>query len=436
MAIVLHQTGRLAITQAAGVTTYYWAGSGPASIANTTETNRQVVIRTAGTASKLYINLIANDRGASTLTFRKNAGDGTQAIAITAATAGKFEDASGTDALVAGDLIGYQLVTGSGGSTFTFNAINHLFASGTNTSQRLVAHWGGSIGGGTEFIPLSGAASGSADSAMQTKIYGNGGTFKNLAVYSSANARDGDTPFTLRNGAVDQSLTITIPASTAGWFEDTSNSVAAVSGDLFCWAAVRGGSAGTLTVQGVMCDYETTDRTFLMSSFGTTNVGAGTTVYLGFNGSYNGSSATETDAQSEARTPFTLSNLRVQAATNGVNEATTVTLRKNTSDATLTISITGLTAGGFEDVTNSDAIIATDLLDLKVVVGATGTTLLIRNATMLATIPEEEEEEEEPASDTSVDIQNIETTLRDNPSGAQQISGDQRNAARPRMLPF
>lgn len=386
MATVVQRTGKMATAQAASVTTYYFAGCGASSLANTTETSRQVTVRTAGTTSMMTIMVTANDRGTSTLRMRKNTANGNQVVTITASTTGKFEDVSNTDALVATDVFNYQLVTGAGGSTFNFNAMSHLFASGTNTSQRLVCSLAATIGNNDE-LPLTGVQSGSAIAGNQLKIYGNGGTFKNLALYVSANTRDADCTVTLRKAAVSQTLTVTIPTTTTGLFEDTSNTVAAVNGDLFDWLSVRPGTTGSCTVQYIACDFETTDRTFYFNSSGSITPVAASTVYFTISASNSVSSATETDAQTEARAAYTLSNLRVFTASNTVVGDSTFNLRKNTADATLTVTITSLTAGAFEDVTHTDSVVASDVLDYKLVVGGAGTSLIIRNTQMLATLP-------------------------------------------------
>lgn len=383
MAIILQRSGKIATGQAASNTSYYLAGSGPSLTASATESTRQVTVRTAGTTSKLAIMVVSNDRGASTLRLRKNTANGNQSASITASTTGTFEDASNTDALVATDVFNYQLVTGAGGSVFNFNAISHLFDSGTNTSQRMVVHVNGAIGNNEDF-PVSGQQSGSAIAGNQVKIYGNGGTFKNLAVLVATNTRDADCTATLQKGAVNQTLTVTIPTTTTGLFEDTTHTDAAVNGDLFSIRTVRPGTTGAVTVQYMALDFETTDRTFLLPSFGTTTPVAAATVFYGISFSNTVSAAAEADAQSQARMSYTLTNLRVFVATNTITANSTFNLRKNGADGNLTVSITASTGGAFEDVTHSDSAIATDLLNYQFVAGATGTSLIIRSSQLTA----------------------------------------------------
>lgn len=385
MAIVLQRTGKIATGQAASTTSYYLAGSGPNLTASATESTRQVTVRTAGTVSKLAIMVVANDRAASTLRLRKNTANGNQSASITASTTGTFEDAVNTDALVATDVFNYQLVTGAGGSIFNFNAISHLFDSGTNTSQRMVVHINGAIGNNEPF-PLAGIQAASPIAGNQLKIYGNGGTFKNLAVLVSANTRDADCTVTLQKGGVNQTLTVTIPTTTAGLFEDTTHTDAAVNGDLFSWNTVRPGTTGNCVVQYVAVDFETTDRTFYLSGFGTSAPVAAATVFYGISFSNTTSAAAESDSQSLARMSYTLTNLRVFTATNTITADSTFKVRKNGADGNLTVTITASTSGAFEDVTHSDSAVASDLLNYQFTAGATGTSVNIRSSQLLATV--------------------------------------------------
>lgn len=385
MATVLQRTGRVGSIQSASNTSYMVAGSGAHTSPSATETERQVVIRSAGTTSRLAIMVTANDRGASTLRMRKNTANGNQVAAITAATTGLFEDAINTDAFVATDLFNYELTTGAGGTNFIYNNISHLFSATTNTSQRLVYSLNGGIGNNDPH-PLSGTLSGSGANGNQTKIYGSGGTIKNMAVFVSSNTRDGDCSIILRIGVANQALAVTIPASTAGLFEDIVDAIAVVANDEVSWLSTRGGTAGACTAQSVACDFETTDNTFLLSSFGTITASAATTIYFVINGVNNNSSTTESDAQALGRTSYTLNNLKTFINTNGINEASTLRTRKNGANGNLSVSITGLTVGAFEDVANSDTVISTDLINFQFIGGATGTTLLLRHELLTATV--------------------------------------------------
>src|SRR5262245_16487720 len=89
-----------------------------------TESQAQILIRGSYTAKNLMANCTAIT-GTHTLTFRKNAGAGSQTISIT--TTGQKEDTTNTDSLADGDLIAYQSVTSGGHSdTATLRSISVL----------------------------------------------------------------------------------------------------------------------------------------------------------------------------------------------------------------------------------------------------------------------------------------------------------------------
>lgn len=85
--------------------------------------------------------------------------------------------------------------------------------------------------------------------------------------------------------------------------------------------------------------------------------------------------ATETDKQITFRQGGVLSNLYVLVTANTVVGSTTFRTRVNGANGAQSVSITGLTAGEFEDTTNTDTIAAGDEVNYQMVVGAAGTNL-------------------------------------------------------------
>lgn len=387
MATVLYQSSRVTQSQIPAATLYYSSGACTTLASNTVEANRQPIRRTPGSASKMYIGVVANDLiTPSTLRFRKNSTDGSQVVSVPAATTGRFQDAANFDTILAGDLVGYQLTTGAAGTTFIFPFISHNFSSDINTSQRLLLQLGGAPITSDNSYPISSADSGSF-AGNDCRIYGNGGTFKNMAVFVTANTRNGTLVFNLRNAGGLLTPTVTIPAATTGLFEDLVNSYAAVATDLIKWSGDISGASGSVTVATIAVDFETTDRTFLLNNWGTLVVAAAAaTFYKPLAGGNALNSTTESDAQSLGLTQFTLTNFRTFTASNGITAASTMRVRKNGANGNLVISITASTSGEFEDIVNSDSVIPTDLLDVQVTVGATGTNITFRNHNLTATV--------------------------------------------------
>jgi hypothetical protein len=83
-----------------------------------TETTVQFKIKATGTLRNLFANFFVNDTttAATTITTRKNTAAGGQSISIGAGLTGMFEDTSGTDSVVSGDLVNYQTAVAAGGS--------------------------------------------------------------------------------------------------------------------------------------------------------------------------------------------------------------------------------------------------------------------------------------------------------------------------------
>jgi hypothetical protein len=99
------------VTVGSGLTVYavpFFGGS-----FNATETNRQLTVKSAGVAQKLYVrtNSAQSGLGSLVITVRKNAADTAVTLTIAAgAAAGRFTDLSNTVSFAAGDLISYKVV--------------------------------------------------------------------------------------------------------------------------------------------------------------------------------------------------------------------------------------------------------------------------------------------------------------------------------------
>lgn len=77
------------------------------------------------------------------------------------------------------------------------------------------------------------------------------------------------------------------------------------------------------------------------------------------------------------------SNLAFTVLSNTVTAASTFRLRKNGSNATLLITIPSSTSGYFEDITNTDTIVANDTVNYQLALGATGTSIVVGGSCMM-----------------------------------------------------
>lgn len=119
---------------AAATTTYYPIG-GDQNV-NATESLIQLRANVPHVASNLECHLSLNTvTAASTLTFRKNGGNGNQSVSITASTTGFFEDTVNTDTILTADELDYQLTTGATGTSLTMNTIGYLITATAVKSQ-------------------------------------------------------------------------------------------------------------------------------------------------------------------------------------------------------------------------------------------------------------------------------------------------------------
>lgn len=382
MASVLQQVSLANVTQAASIVRYFFPGSG-SLVVNSTEANRAIKCRSAGVCSKLFIEVIASSRAAS-LRFRKNGADGNQLVSVPSSTTGSFEDASNTDSLADGDTYDYQLTTGSGGTSFTFSAMSHLYAATTNTVQCLCGSIGNNIGA-TEVVPLNGQQGGTTEAGIQSRITTSlGGTFKKFQAYVSTNTRDGACPVVFRHNGSD-AVTFSITASTTGYFEDTSDTEAVDYLDVCSWTVTRGGTTGNCAIQFLVVRFETTNDEFMLITAGGTNSqGPSVSTYYTIMGSVANGSTTEGDSRIPARMAFSLHYLRTYLQTNSISAASSMMLRIDGADSSVTVGIDASTTGEFEDVTAPAGVAASSEICVRLTTGGSGTALAFRNFQMSA----------------------------------------------------
>lgn len=350
--------------------------------ANATETNRQFTYRTAGTLSNLWIRVTANTlNGSTTFRTRKNLADGNQSVSVGSSTTGAFEDTVNTDSVAAADEINYQRVTAGTAGTITMQDILILFAATSNT----VNIHGGSgaattFNSSTEYAALAGVSQ-FVSSEIETQLdFNTAGTLKNLFLNISANTRTTTSTLNVRVAGADSGVTVSVTASSTGIFEDTTNSGTVAANDDCNFALTQGAGGGTLTMQGLKVEFETTNSKFQteISNVGGTTQSANLTRYMGFGGNIGIAETTEADAQTELNIAATFSNLFVYVSANTVTAASTFDIRDDAASTAVTISIGSSTTGQFEDAVNTVALTATDMVNLRLLTGATGTSLTLR----------------------------------------------------------
>lgn len=363
-------------------------GGNVAMVQNSSGTVSENLFRSPGTFTELYINILTNDRAATTVRTRKNGANGGLSVSVTGSTTGVFRDTSGSDTVSAGDLFCWHIVPGAGGTTFTFGAALVIFDATTNTSTRVTGHEGGTVATGN-FMPIAGSANDTATESNIQTLFPGAGTAKNGGIQVSTNTRDGNVTYRTRlNSATDGNITVTSTTTTTGFFEDTTNSDTISAGDTYYWKVTLGGTTGDNTVRNMDVDFETTDSTFPMINMtATTNadVSANTTRYFPIAGRMM-NSATESDVHSAPNLAFTWSKISVLITSNTVTATSTLKSRVNGADGNQSATITASTTGRYSDSSNSDTIASGDALSFVITAGATGTTLRPKTFSSLGTV--------------------------------------------------
>lgn len=244
--------------------TRYGHVSGNFSREKTTEWHVHETVNHDATWDKLVLYVVTNaGNAAATFTNRINSGNGSMSISITALTTGEFTDIVNSDAVTAGNEVNYKCVTGAagGGNLIIQSATSRLTTSGPY-DQILGSFYDYDLNDGvTYYVLVHGQFfyfAAPAEASAQIPIRGLVGTVyeRNLFVNIYDNDLNSATTVTTRINAGDAGLTLSIPATTTGLFEDTSVGDTLTNGDDYCVEFVCGGVANTIEVNGVSVTFE------------------------------------------------------------------------------------------------------------------------------------------------------------------------------------
>lgn len=343
----------------------------------TTATESEVVVTHRGadiTLKNLYVSVASNTRSASVVFMtRKNSADTALTVTVPATTTGTFTDLTNTATFTAGDTISIRRALG-GGSGAVFG--NWGVESETSGQSFAVLSATGSMSlanaSTTRYVPVVGRQTGYATGESATQLpVATAGTWSNLAVYCTAARATGSVARSRVNGSFgNQTVTI----SGTGLFEDLSNSDAVTAGDLLAWSVTHttGSDTFTCTMHSSVFTPSTARETFIGS--GATAGSCFTvssTVYSPIYGLSTTTSATEDLATVNSPLDGTFSKLHVYCYANACSTDSTVTLRKNTADTALTVTIGAAVTGDITDVSNSVSVTSGDALCFKNVGGDT-----------------------------------------------------------------
>ena len=363
------QTG---ITTTANITQYFFPG-GQGATASSTEAPRQISFHTPGVLSGLYIRITASTtNAATTIRTRINGANGNQSVSPGTAATGVFEDTTNTDTIADGDLVAIQAVAAPTG-TLTMTNISQIFdVPGKATAvTKMVTNPASITGGSGFFCVVYGGQNETLGIEDDVKYQvPRGGTFVNLAVYVLGNTRTADSNVKSRVDGANGKLVVTIPTTTSGLFEDTTNRDLIPKGGVTDYDyVINAGGTGTITVQSISTEFMCYNDGLCIIGV-STNVpyNQGTTNYAPMQGRLSGE-LTEADTQVRARIACNASRLSVSVRTNNVANASTISFRVNGASAVAT-SIPSATTGVFENITDFATVAVDDLINYRVVMGA------------------------------------------------------------------
>lgn len=372
-------------TPGAGVTCYPPLAAGARlRYGNTLEVQGQLKYHTSGTFSALVAVVQTNTcTTASTVNFRKNGANGNSTVSIGSSATGTFEDLVHTDTIAVSDLVNLQIINAAVGS-LTIYQVGMLF---TAASANTVSKVGTGVSSGetgtsvTLFTSLcgnndstaTGTGLGATEAATQLRIaeYCTAAFF---SVHCDTNSRTTTSTYRTRQNNVS-GQTISIGAGATGLFEDVSTTETLVPGDLYNLALVYGTGVGALGISNQSVEFSTpgtshpwTNNWLLFAA-----LAASSTTYINPHGLFQLNSAVESDVQLKPRVPLVISAAAAYVSANATAASSTITFRNNSNDSALAMTVGAGATGLFTNLTNSELIGATSLVDWKVIVGSGGT---------------------------------------------------------------
>jgi len=198
------------------------------------------------------------------------------------------------------------------------------------------------------------------ESNKATIVRTNGATFSYLSVYVSSNTFGIVSNVNFRKNSAAGNQSVSVTASTTGRFQDTSNTDVVATNDTVNLNIIVGADAGSAAFENISIVSSPTTN-WRMFGFNSGNNIAAAAIYKSVSGF--ASTTTETLAQNKFRTAGTLKKAQAIISTNTAETNNTVGIRINAATKNISMSITALTTGSFEDTSNTDAVVSEDLVN-------------------------------------------------------------------------
>ena len=331
----------------------------------------------AGTFSHLLVPITANNRtAAAVFTLQVNNLDGNLTVSVPSATTGTFEDTTNSDTVSSGDTLSLFLDHSGTGTTFKIGPRSLDFAPSGGDFTFYVAGSGANLSSPSAsfFFPIVGGLSTGSFTETHYEIPSPAGTYSGLACAIRTNGRGTTSNHKFRVNGADGNQINAIGAGVTGFFQDTTNSDTVSDDDLVDYVMATGTGGGNIRFwwSGVGIAPSSSIFCGVAQGGGGPSLATGAPLFNAPDGPMPFIS-TEADAQAKITQPATLADLRVFVFSNGATSDSTVRPRINGADGNLLATITGATTGAFVDTTNSDSLVADDLLCWEVEIGSGGT---------------------------------------------------------------
>lgn len=224
---------------------------GAGALASGTESDVQVVFRASTTLSNFRVYVSTNTLNATkTIRTRKNGANGGQSVSYTASQTGEQEDTTGSDSMVAGDLL--ALESPASGSSGTMVMVRTQIKASAVAQIQAVASIVGSGAQGastTTYVKFGTSQTNATESNQQVKALVVD-VWKNMQALVRANSRSDATTFDMRVNAASPGSgpAISVTAASTGIKEDLTGSYTTATTDLINFRRVTGGGTGTIEV--------------------------------------------------------------------------------------------------------------------------------------------------------------------------------------------
>ncbi len=333
---------------------------------STVGTHTGAPVREAGTFGKMFTYASQNDVGSNTtVTLRINTVASSLLTTYGSSQTGIKENTTNNPSIANTDEVDIEVAVPSVAGTHTFTLEMYgLEYTPTDTSKTVQfftkAHDSAALlttASSTFYHAIVANATTPFSAAVNAEmtVY-SPFTSSNFYIDIDANARTSDTVFGTTVNSSPGAQSVTYTSTQTGIKEDSVHTDSLNVNDTFGYYQTNGTGTNAISGFGMFSCYSNTSNSFPLFSAQVISINFNTTNYYAITSQIS-VNTTEANRQYYPQTNFTLSKLQARIQTNTIaTSATTITLRKNGSNANQNLSINAGATGTFTDTTNSDLI--------------------------------------------------------------------------------